>query len=94
MPSIHEPFGIACLDAIDANLPVILSENVGAKELFNGCTLIHNSCSKEDITKNIITLLKDRQLREMLADSAKQKLDKIDNWSTIAKKTMAIYTSV
>ena len=94
MPSIHEPFGIACLDAIDANLPVILSEKVGAKELFPGCTLIHKSCSKEDIAKNTIKLLKDRQLRETLADSAKQKLDKTDNWSTIAKKTVAIYTSV
>jgi len=94
MPSIHEPFGIACLDAIDANLPVILSENVGAKELFHDCTLIHRPCSKQDIAKNTIRLLEDRQLKESLAKSAKQKLDKIDNWNTIAKKTAAIYTSV
>ncbi len=94
MPSIHEPFGIACLDAIDASIPVILSENVGAKELFCDCTLTHKPSSSKDITKNTIKLLKDRQLRKTLADSAKQKLDKIDNWATIAKKTMAIYTSV
>ncbi len=94
MPSIHEPFGIACLDAIDSNLPVILSENVGAKELFKGCTLTHKPSSSEDITKNTIKLLKDKKLQDTLKNKAKQKLNQIDNWNSIAKKTMAIYTSV
>ena len=94
MPSVHEPFGIACLDAIDANLPVILSENVGAKELFQGCILTHKPSSKEHLAKKTIKLLKDRQLRVTLAKSAKERLDKIDDWSAIAKKTMAVYVSV
>ncbi len=94
MPSIHEPFGIACLDAIDFGLPVILSENVGAKELFDSCVLVHKPGSSKSITEKTLKLLKDKELSDNLRNRAKEKLNKIDKWEKIAKKVLETYASV
>ncbi len=94
MPSIHEPFGIACLDAIDFNIPVLVSENVGAKELLEGCVATHKTRSSKDIAAKIIKLLTDKSYSENLRESAKKKLRNLDNWDTIAKKVLEVYRSV
>lgn len=94
MPSPIEPFGIVCLDAIDFNVPVIISENVGAKELFPDCILSHKTRSSKSITENILKLLNDKDFSTNLKSKAKNRLSKIDNWNDIAKKVMYIYSSV
>ncbi|MFH1432695.1 MAG: glycosyltransferase family 4 protein [archaeon] len=93
MPSIWEPFGITCLDAIEFNIPVILSENVGAKELFKDCVLTHKTRSTKDLAKKTLKLLKDKSYSDEQKNKAKKKLKSIDNWNTIAKKTICVYLS-
>ena len=94
MPSVHEPFGISCLDAIDFNVPVVVSENVGAKELLEGCVATHKTRSSKDIAEKITKLLSDKSYSDNLRDCAKKKLASIDNWDTIAKKVLKVYGSV
>ena len=89
LPSRHEPFGIAALEALDAQLPLIASAVGGLRDfLCNG----ENALLFEDNNANSLSAAYDQLagIREQLI-SGGNATAKIYNWQTIAAKLTDIY---
>ena len=89
LPSRHEPFGIAALEALDAELPLIASAVGGLRDfLFDG----ENALLFEDNNVDSLFAAYDRLdgIREQLI-SGGNATAKLYNWQNIAAKLMDIY---
>ncbi len=95
MPSIFDTFGIAVLEAMAASLPVVISKNVGAKDIvrqgINGF-VITNSSRAEEIADRIGCLM-DEEFRSKMA---KESLITACNqsWEVVAQKVQGIYEEI
>ncbi len=95
MLSKFDTFGMVVLEAMAAGLPVIISSNVGAKDIVvegeNGFLI--SDTSNADYIASIIVLLLNENIRSSMArkalDTAKQ-----NTWSQVAAKYSEIYSSV
>lgn len=91
MLSKFDTFGMAALEAMSASLPVIISENVGAKDLvrdgMNGYVV--NSADIGLISSRIEIML-DHRIRERMAEGA-YKEAKNHTWDRMAEKILHIY---
>ncbi len=91
MPSEREPFGIVFLDAMAMGKPIIASNNGGAIEVIddqiNGLL-----CNRKpsDISKKIISLYKNIELREKISKNNLKKVKKFD-WDKITDKYIQEY---
>ena len=89
LPSRHEPFGIAALEALDANLPLIASAVGGLKDfLVNG----ENALLFED--NNTVDFLKAYSQLDALKNkliAGGEATAKMYNWQSIAGKLSDIY---
>jgi UDP-glucose:(heptosyl)LPS alpha-1,3-glucosyltransferase len=94
MLSKFDTFGLTVLEAMAASLPVIISNNVGAKDLVeegvNGFTV-----EREDIPAiaSRITLLLNREARESLSRAARTTAMQ-HTWETMADKVTQVYESL
>ena len=92
MLSRFDTFGITVLEAMAASLPVIISGNVGAKDLvlegINGF-VIKNSDDAGKISKKIAALLKKETRIKMGQEAYKTALD--NTWAKKAKRTGILY---
>ena len=89
LPSRHEPFGIAALEALDAGLPLIASAVGGLKDfLKNGeNAMLFEDNNVEDLCR---AYTESAALREHLIANGKQTA-RMYNWQTLAEKLTAIY---
>lgn len=91
MLSKFDTFGMAVLEAMSASLPVVISENVGAKDLvrdgMNGYVV--NSADIGLISSRIEIML-DHRIRERMAEGA-YKEAKNHSWDRMAEKILHIY---
>jgi UDP-glucose:(heptosyl)LPS alpha-1,3-glucosyltransferase len=91
MLSKFDTFGMAVLEAMSASLPVVISENVGAKDLvrdgMNGYVV--NSADIGLISSRIEIML-DHRIRERMAEGA-YKEAKNHTWDRMAEKILHIY---
>ena len=89
LPSRHEPFGIAALEALDAGLPLIASAVGGLKDfLKNGeNAMLFEDNNVEDLCR---AYTESAALREHLIANGKQTA-RTYNWQTLAEKLTAIY---
>ena len=78
------------LDAASCGVPIVISQNVQAKERVegNGFTYIENDF--QDLS-NVILRLKDKSLRKTLGDFGKQKIENEFSWIKIAKDRQEDY---
>jgi UDP-glucose:(heptosyl)LPS alpha-1,3-glucosyltransferase len=95
MLSQFDTFGMVVLEAMAAGLPVIISSNVGAKDLVqegeNG--FIVNDTSDADYIAAKIALLLDENIRRPLSATAMQTAAQ-HSWDNITKKYAAIYENI
>ena len=95
MLSKFDTFGNVVLEAMAAGLPVIISSNVGAKDLVqegkNG--FIVSNTSDSDYIAAKIALLLDENIRRQLAE-ASYKTAAQNTWDDVAKKYAAIYENI
>lgn len=95
MLSKFDTFGNVVLEAMAAGLPVIISSNVGAKDLVregeNG--FIVSNTSDSDYIAAKIALLLDENIRRQLAEAA-YKTAAQNTWDNVAKKYAAIYENI
>lgn len=95
MLSKFDTFGMVVLEAMAAGLPVIISGNVGAKDLVqegkNGFVIGNTSDSGYIAAK--IVLLCDENLRRPFAQAAYQTAAQ-NTWDSVAAKYQEIYTSI
>jgi glycosyltransferase involved in cell wall biosynthesis len=98
-PSTYDPFGIVVLEAMACGKPVIVSKVKDAPlplpfMMEDGKTgLLFESGNIEDLAENVITLLKDKELREKMGEAGRERAKEFA-WDKIAEQTIGVYKSI
>jgi len=92
MPSVSEPFGIVALEAIQANLPVIISKQSGVSEVLNHVLKI-DYWDVSGLADAIYYLLNDQIFADKLVSQSKIEVKKL-LWKNSAYKVRGLYNSL
>jgi UDP-glucose:(heptosyl)LPS alpha-1,3-glucosyltransferase len=93
--SLFDTFSITVLEAMAASLPVIISGNMGIKDLIQQCTngMVVHDISDPDQVSEKIELLLDASIRERMGAKAFETA-RLQDWSFVAQKIDQIYKSI
>jgi glycogen synthase len=89
LPSVSEPFGITPLEAMKYNTSIIISKQSGVAEILDHVFKV-DFWDIDQMSSMVITILKDKVLKEETIKKNKIALDGID-WMNSAKKVHWIY---
>jgi glycogen synthase len=89
MPSVSEPFGIAPLEAIQAGVPVIISNQSGVAEVMPHAIKV-DFWNTNELAASICSVLKYKSLRHTLARNSAIEVEDI-TWNAAAKKLTQLY---
>lgn len=89
MPSISEPFGIAPLEAMSHDVPVLISKNSGVSEVLTHA-LKCDFWDVDDMANKIVAVLRHSPLSRALRDGGRFELRRI-TWDGAARKCEEIY---
>jgi glycogen(starch) synthase len=89
MPSVSEPFGIAPLEAIRHDVPVIISKNSGVAEVLSHALKV-DFWDVEEMANKIVAVLKHPPLSSTLREHADFEMRKL-TWDTAAGECIATY---
>jgi len=89
MPSVSEPFGIAALEAISHDVPVIMSKTAGAGEVLKHVLKV-DFWDVDEIANKIIALLRHEPLAREMRSNADLELRQL-TWDGAAQKCLDIY---
>jgi glycosyltransferase involved in cell wall biosynthesis len=92
MPSVSEPFGLAALEAISFDTPVIVSKQSGVTEVIKSALTV-DFWDTDTMSEQILSVLSDPDKRAIMVASAKQELELL-HWDAAASKTIEIYRSL
>jgi glycosyltransferase involved in cell wall biosynthesis len=92
MPSVSEPFGIAALEAISFDTPVIISRQSGVSEVL-GHALKVDFWDVDRLADLIINALLHEELRADMVAMAREELKRL-RWDAAAAKTTEVYKQV
>ena len=92
-PSTYEPFGIVALEAMLAEIPIVVSDIGGLNEIVEHRETGMKSYAgnANSIADSILTLLYDKQLCANVVRKAKNKVRNEYNWNKIAQDTHFVY---
>ena len=95
LSSYHENFGIAVAEALQAGLPVLVSDRVGLSSLVyqSGSGLV-TECSPDQIASGLLRMAEDEALRRKMGENGRQVAKQQFDWNTIAKQIIAVYNDV
>ncbi|HAH22334.1 MAG TPA: 4-alpha-glucanotransferase [Prolixibacteraceae bacterium] len=91
MPSVSEPFGISPLEAMQANVPVIISHQSGVSEILSNAIKI-NHWDVDAMADAIHGIIKYPKLSSMLASHGKRESNNL-KWEDSARKVKQVYRS-
>jgi glycosyltransferase involved in cell wall biosynthesis len=89
MPSVSEPFGIAPLEAIRNDVPVIISKNSGVAEVLNHALKV-DFWDTAEMANKIIAVLKHPPLSRTLREGADMEVRQL-TWEGAAEKCIDVY---
>ncbi len=92
MPSVSEPFGIAPLEALSHNVPVIISKQSGVSEVLTHVLKV-DFWDIDEMANKILAVLRHPPLQRTLKQHGAIELRK-SSWVESAKKLERIYTSL
>jgi glycogen(starch) synthase len=96
VPSLYEPFGIVCLEAMAAGTPVVVSDIGGLSEIIqhdrNGVTVY--SGDPNSLAWGILRVLTDTAFAHRIAEEGLKKAKEVYTWDAIAKRTQELYQGV
>ena len=92
MPSVSEPFGLTCLEALSNDIPVVISKQSGVSEVLNHVLKTDFWDSNEMVNK-IMALLDYRVLRNESIKRSEPELKSL-TWEQTADNLMKIYGSM
>ena len=91
MPSVSEPFGIAPLEAMSHDVPVIISKQSGVSEVLNHCLKV-DFWDIDEMANKIIAVLRHRPLASTLRQHAAFEVRR-RTWVDAAKQCQQVYDS-
>jgi glycogen(starch) synthase len=89
MPSVSEPFGIAPLEALDNDVPIIISKTSGVSEVLHHALKV-DFWDVDEIANKIVAVLKYPTLGLMLRSHGNYEVRKL-RWQDTAQKCVRIY---
>jgi glycosyltransferase involved in cell wall biosynthesis len=92
MPSVSEPFGIAPLEAISHNVPVIISKQSGVSEVLTHALKV-DFWDVDEIANKVLAVLRHPPLQKTLRQHGQIELRKL-SWRDSAEKLIGIYREV
>lgn len=92
MPSFSEPFGLTAVEAADLGLPLVLSKNSGASELFPEAS-VADPASTDEFCEKIIDLLHDEKKAKVQVKANKETVKKL-NWEKSAQEVLAVVDQI
>ncbi len=92
MPSVSEPFGIAPLEAMSYDRPVIVSKQSGVSEVLRNALKV-DFWDVDKIASQIVALLELPELRRVIVERAREEIRHI-HWDAAADKLLPIYEAV
>jgi glycogen(starch) synthase len=92
MPSVSEPFGIAALEALSFDTPVIVSRNSGVAEVAKSVVQV-DLADLDQIAYTVIELLKNSALRCEIVARARVDVAAL-RWGVAAKKVLGVYADI
>jgi glycogen synthase len=92
MPSVSEPFGIAPLEAMRQDVPVIISRQSGVAEVLSSALKV-DFWDVEDLASKILAVLDRPALRTTLAEEGRTEVDSM-RWDSRAQAVRRVYEEV
>jgi glycosyltransferase involved in cell wall biosynthesis len=92
MPSVSEPFGISPLEAMQSNVPVIISRQSGVAEILKHAIKV-DFWDVHAMADAIYGILNYPALHRIFSEHGKSEVDKF-KWETSAKHVSDVYHSV
>lgn len=92
MPSVSEPFGLSAVEAVQYQIPTIISKTSGVAEVLNG-SLNFDVNDTEKFAQCIIASLHYQGLKESIVKSNAESLKTI-TWENCAQEVMEIYNKI
>ncbi len=92
MPSVSEPFGIAALEAISHNVPVIISKTSGASEVLQHVLKV-DFWDTDEMANKIVAVLTHPPLADTLRRQGAMELHKL-TWEGAAERCVASYNAL
>jgi glycogen synthase len=92
MPSVSEPFGIAPLEALSHNVPVIISKQSGVSEVLTHALKV-DFWDIDEMANKILAVLRHPPLQRTLRQHGSIELRKL-SWRDSAEKLSSIYASL
>ncbi len=92
MPSVSEPFGIAPLEALAHNVPVIISKQSGVSEVLTHVLKV-DFWDIDEMANKILAVLRHPPLQRVLREQGQIELGKL-SWRDSAERCKEIYESV
>ncbi|MGB9586800.1 MAG: glycosyltransferase, partial [Armatimonadota bacterium] len=95
-PSLYEPFGIVALEAMAAQVPVVVSDVGGLREVVDhGVTgLTAWADNPDSLAWAILRVLKNPYSAKQMAQNAYRKVQDQFSWDRIAEQTASVYERV
>lgn len=91
MPSVSEPFGIAPLEAMSHDVPVLISKQSGVSEVLNHVLKV-DFWDVDEMANKIVAVLNHPPLASMLREHGSFEVRKL-SWADAAKRCVEIYES-
>lgn len=93
MPSVSEPFGLTCLEALTGNIPVVISKQSGVKEVLGPHVLTADFWDIDDMAAKVLALLTYPSLKKEIMANAKNQIKTV-TWEDTANKLIAVYSEL
>ena len=92
MPSVSEPFGIAPLEALSHNVPVIISKQSGVSEVLSHVLKV-DFWDINEMANKIIAVLRHPPLQRVLREEGSSELQRL-SWKDSASRCKEVYESL
>jgi glycogen synthase len=92
MPSVSEPFGIAPLEALSHDVPVIISKQSGVAEVLKHVLKV-DFWDTEELANKILAVLRHPPLAATLRDEGRMELRHL-NWDDSARRVIEVYENL
>jgi len=92
MPSVSEPFGLATLEAVSHEVPVIVSRQAGVAEVLDSALKV-DFWDTDEVAEKILAVLSRPALSQTLRDQAGQELRRL-TWDHAAGQTTELYHQI